>query len=558
MTKKKSNVPPPPFQAADATRLLYDMQTETARTLAMDPRNLRLIAQEIVATPTGTDPDTELCELMTMALDQARMAQENGQRFGKECLDGSMAMTRCYVRAGLPVPEDLAPDEYAIAAAAPLISPDDNAHPEAVFAPILDNLLSTAGDDPSLLHEAFAEVLPRIPTGARYMLCKLATANPDTRFEPLGCAWLLDPTEPVRDGAMEGLRDRLAAGRLSAQAVSRLKILRTWLADESLRQRVDLLLKDAIRSGLASNHKAQPSHRVIGYVSSPIDGAGAQSLAIALRKGRTRSLAVVLLKPEFGVKDAYVAPCAGAAEQRGIMQQITDPENEGHEGHVSSDYIQAVLAFALTDGLAHGATPAPGLVDVVDICAIAKLRPADGASTQILLDRYDPDNLISSLSPEEYDALVAASANWPATYPILGSWFEENDDIFAGLGAKATKAARKKAIWAWLETRRDFWSSVIARTALLLRDRDEPLARSFAVTAHALTQGHALQRIPVMSLITAQTLDAFLATHAGPKTGMLAGDHDMFMTLLMQDMAPAPQRPAAGKNIRKQTPKKPK
>lgn len=565
----RTSAPPP-----DTGHLFHEMQTEAARALAADPQNVQALAQEIASTPAGDEADEALCTLLTITLDQARMAQEGGQRSGKRCLDavshhlvdlsrkglvtvgGNIAITRCYVRAGLPVPAGLAPGEQAILRETSSFLPGDETSPEAAFAKISESLLNDIGDDPSILHQAFAEILPGIPPDARSLLCKVAAANPDTRFEQLACAWLLDMSEQVRSGALEGLTDRLAAGRLSPRALGRLAVLRSWIVDEPVRQRVDALIRNAIRSGISQDRDTPPSHRIVRCVSSPIDGAGAQSLAIGLQKGRARAIAMVLLKQGFGVKDAYVVPCANAAEQRGLLQQVSAL---GGKGDVSLDYIQAALGFALAEGRKNAVYPAPGLADVAEACALTSLRPTQDASVQAMLSAYDPENALASLDPEERETLVAASEDWPPSYPMIGHWFEDNDDIFDG--TDATSTAHAHALWTWLETRRDFWASIIARTALLLKDQGDPEAPSFAMTARAISQGDPLQRIPVMAAIVDQTLEARCADSFTMDEGMPDGVDEDIMALLMNLMAPPPQparRPSSSKPARKGARRKPK
>ncbi|NVN10606.1 hypothetical protein [Nguyenibacter vanlangensis] len=578
MTRKKSAVPPAPVPALDAGRFLHDIQAQMARSLLAEPEKIVALADDIASTANGGEPDEELCDLLTMALDEARMAQEGGQRAGKRCLDalsrhladmsrkgeitirGNMAITRCYVRANLAVP-DIAPGAQSVRQEASFLAGDEGRgdegrDPVAVFVDSLGDLVKNVDDDPSMLHHVFAETLPGIPPDARRMVCRIAAANPDPHFEPLGCAWLLDSSEPVRAGAAEGLGDRIAAGHLSASALGRLAMLRTWIVDEPHRRCVDGLIRQAIRSGVPSEPADVPRYRITGCVSSPVDGAGAQSLGIGLQRGRSRSIAVVLLKQGFGVKDAYAAPCDSVAEQRGILQQMAGP---GEEGRVSLDYVRTALRVALADGIRNGVYPAPGLIDVVDVCALSDLRPADDSSPAGLLGQYDAEERLRSLSADARDKLVAASGEWAAIYPVLGSWFEDSDDMFDAIGAGASAAARKKALWTWLETRRAFWSSIVMRTALLLQDRGDPMADSFAVTACEISGDRPLRRIPVMSAIADQTLEARSAAGAPAGDGMPLDFDEALMDFLMNAVAAAPaatRGPSRGRKTRSPAPRK--
>ncbi len=71
------------------------------------------------------------------------------------------------------------------------------------------------------VHAVFSEMLPTVPADARYALVRAAVSRPDDFYAELGCASLLDAAAEVRQGAADGLFDRLEAGRLSAQVRKR-------------------------------------------------------------------------------------------------------------------------------------------------------------------------------------------------------------------------------------------------------------------------------------------------------------------------------------------------
>lgn len=260
------------------------------------------------------------------------MARENGKQRGNlfiEALEaqlqdftgdrltaiGRLLVARTWVRVGLTAPDclALASDEARVE-----VNP---AEAEAMFDDLMRSITPETGVSISALHALFAELLPTLPPELSQALVRYAVAPPSEVSADLGCAWLLAASAPLAWGAVAGLSDRLAAGLLSAQVVTRLTILRRWLANADLRARLDDLIREAVRRGIVSGAPG-PEPKLRRIVTSLVDGSGAQSLAAAVRCGGTREVSVVLLKQGHGVKDAYVLPRSSATEQRAIPDTI--------------------------------------------------------------------------------------------------------------------------------------------------------------------------------------------------------------------------------------------
>ncbi|WP_135818295.1 hypothetical protein, partial [Paracoccus liaowanqingii] len=344
--------------------------------------------------------EERMSHLLGAALDEARISRENGQQQGKLFIDsleahlgmlvvtgsltfrGRLAVSGAWVRAGLTPPERLASREDAFNEV--IGDSQDPADFDSLIDSLVDPLIREDGGS-SALHAMFAEMLPIMPPGARQALVRVAVGRPPELFAELGCAWLLDTNAEIRTGAVEGLADRLASGQLSAEVLARLTILRSWLTDVMLRNRLDGLVRDAMRRGIASAI-SEPGRKLHRIVASLVDGSGAQSMAATVQTGSSRSVAVVLLKQGFGVKDAYVLPCASATEQRAIMARITD---EIETFDISSKYMAQAIGLALAEGLEADLAPVSGLVDVVQSCGLAGLRPLP-SSVEAILELADP------------------------------------------------------------------------------------------------------------------------------------------------------------------------
>ena len=236
------------------------------------------------------------------------------------------------------------------------------------------------------------------------------------------------------------------------------------------------------------------------------DGTGSQSIGVSLQRGSQRALAMLLLKQDFGVKDAYMIPCTSATEQRKILTSI---EAETSALPVPPGYLAQALELALADGLNHGLPPAAGLIAIADACGLTGLRP-QGRITGELLSALDPVGHLSALSPQARGKLINASEFWPDDHPLTGSWFEDSDACRTVLDTARAPRAMETALWNWLETRREWWARIMARSALLLQAIGHGDAPGFATTARSLLDGRALRKIPIMLEIHHQTIGAWL------------------------------------------------
>lgn len=509
-----------------STKVQAENLKQFGRALLEAPSEAAEVLAAMADISTAQAHDEHMSQLLSAALDEARMARENGQQQGTLFIDaleahlgrlvvtdgltfrGSLAVSGTWVRAGLTPPESLALRKDSFTEA--LEGGEDLANLDSLLDNLVGALLQEDGGN-SALHAMFAEMLPTMPPEARQTLVRLAVGRPPEVYAELGCAWLLDANAEVRSGAVEGLADRLAAERLSAKVLARLTILRSWLADAALRDRLDELVRGAMRKGVASA-VSEPARKLHRIVASLVDGSGAQSMAAAVQTGSSRSVAVVLLKQGFGVKDAYVLPCTSATEQRGIMATITE-EIEARD--VSSEYMAQAIGIALAEGLEAGLAPVPGLVDVAQCCGFAGLRPLP-ASVAGILGLADPESRIASLPVQARGRLITASQYWGDQYPMLASWFEDSDETVGRLESAKSGAALTRSMWSMLESRRAHWAAVIARNALLLSAAGTDGAEAFIAVAAALMDGRDLKKIPVMKFICDQSIIVWMERRDKP------------------------------------------
>ena len=465
------------------------------------------------------DPALEdLNDLLEATIGAARMARENRKARGDEFLAAlaeavdlaarrgtlatihRMLLARIWTHAGLEAPAALELTRGDL----PTDAPPEQADVDAMLGGLLDDLKRQTGDDAFAMHTALAETFPAMPSGMREHVVAFAVTRPDPLHARLGAYWLLDPEPALRQAAAAGFARR----QLTAETIATLTQLRSWMPEDAARAALDQALRTARRQG--DGHAApEPKSGTGAWAVESIlatlpDGGGAQSFGIALKSGRKRSAAMVLLKQGQGVKDAYVLPCRSAAEQKQLMAQLAEETG-------ALPVPQAALSEALAVALGERRPPAPGLIDVAALCGLTTLRPAPTA-TEDLIDRAPLD----ALTAQKRGRLVGESRDWWNRHAILQSWFEDSDAAQDLLSQPKSPRALESALWKWLETRRDWWARLIARGAATLSAAGHPDADSFTATAAALLDGRELKKIPVMEDIHEQTIEASLFDDLDP------------------------------------------
>lgn len=344
-----------------------------------------------------------------------------------------------------------------------------------------------------------------MPSEMREHIVTYSVARSNPIHADLACFWLLDPAPTIRFAAARAIAGRLARGDLPGSTLATLVVLRSWMPEDEARREVDLVLREAMRKGVAPEPEAGPWTLHAIRATLP-DGGGAQSIGIALQSGTRRKMAMLLLKQGQGVKDAYTIPCRSARDQKTIVDRMSE---EVGALSVTADYVRRALSIALADGLVQGRPPVPGLIEVARICGLADLRPEVRATPELIAGLVSTP-AVQALCPREQGALILASEGWWDRHEIVESWFEESDEAHAILDKARTARSGETALWKWLETRRDWWARILARAADVLETALEPDAASFAACATGLLDGRDLKKIPVMLDIHEQTIEAWI------------------------------------------------
>ena len=310
-----------------------------AHSLMAEPERALAVVAAIGHLEKPNDYDERLVLLLSSTLDEARMARENDKAMGATFISqlddgiqalkeqnaltdsGRLVLASCWVRAGLHAPDGLAgdfdmPDE---------MEGDLDLSNAPDIEPLIDKLLEEVSggqvDSISVLHAGVTELIATFPVPIRQAVVRYVVSRPKTVLGELGCALLLDDRAEIRQGAIDGLADRLAADTMTSDMIGRLTVMRSWIADDDTRTGIDSIVRNALRheTDRTTLKTAPKVHRAL---TSLVDGTGAQSMTIAIQRGGTRSIAVVLIKQGFGIKDAYLVPCSSAREQRRLIDMM--------------------------------------------------------------------------------------------------------------------------------------------------------------------------------------------------------------------------------------------
>ncbi|MEH7830579.1 hypothetical protein, partial [Gemmobacter denitrificans] len=251
--------------------------------------------------------DEDLLDLLGAGLDAARIARENSKARGQALIDTvagavdlargqgrltsvhSLIFAQLWARNGLSAPAALVlqPENVVPVFGPEAAGPASAAHGlEGLF----DDLIRQAEGAPLALHQALTESFPAMPPEMRDDVVAFSLGRSDPIHADLACYWLLDPVSRIRHAAAQGLADRLATGEVPGRVLASLVVLRSWMPEDAARAKVDALLREALRKGIAPSTD-QAAWTLHSIRASLPDGGGAQSIGIALQSGSQRKMA---------------------------------------------------------------------------------------------------------------------------------------------------------------------------------------------------------------------------------------------------------------------------
>jgi hypothetical protein len=251
----------------------------------------------------------------------------------------------------------------------------------------------------------------------------------------------------------------------------------------------------------------------IEYYATMIDGSGAQSILAVSRSGKKGLFGGVLLRHGTGVVDAWVDVDLSRSK---VNRLLKEAQMGGIFTRVDKGYVDAMIQHAIATGIEHNAVPPEPLLQVAEVAGSSEWKDRR-LDPKAEAERLFQELKLGELPPEGISALHEHGLRWMEDDPIIGSWFEDGPEIsklLAGLPRSDRKGMMERVMTQILPPERAVWGERFLLMALWAQASAEAKYRDrtadLAVVAYALLEDDPLEVIPVMNLIAAQTVRAYL------------------------------------------------
>jgi len=410
--------------------------------------------------------------------------------------------------AKVPIRPEMA---EALARAAADATPGEAPLPQDIPRELRRNLdeIGRSTDDPFMVVEGLAETGTLMPPELRAYLTHELGLSPHAVLREAVPLLLLDPEPAVRQAAAAVLEQVAGPETFSPVMLRRTLLVRNWVP-EAEREAIDRLVRKARVKGVACAQWAMAP--ALAIRSSMVDGSGAQSLILTTPTGRTGLFAGLLLKQNFGVRDAW---CNLSLPRREITRSLTETQQVMASLAVGRDYLDVVVQHHIARGLAVGHLPQTTIVKIAEATGAAdwKDRGLDVAA--------ETERLFAGLpTPTASPAAIASSLQrcgaWLAQDPIMQSWFEDDAEIRAlveGRPRPRQVVAVRRMLEDVLPARREAWAERLLLLTLWLRaDTGDAMPaqrwQDCVVLAHELLAGRLLAELPAMVTIAERSVFA--------------------------------------------------
>lgn len=409
------------------------------------------------------------------------------------------AVAGAFSRAKVPLGGDL---EEILERRFNSVPPGPSQAAQAELEERLDEIASSLGNNPFLVHEQLRELLGPLPPHAQPAIIGALPFMKHGALREAAAGWLLDRDDTVFRTVSESMLQAAGQGLVSANSIGRMIHIRTWIAEDR-RAAVDSIIRKARQTGAAPPAAARAlSHEII--ITAP-DGAGAQSIHIRLRQRKSGSFANILVKHGFGIREAWISPDMSQAEAEGFMDVIF-AETDAYE--VSLESLKTVIRHGLAITINSGGHIPFELVRILDTLGLDPVTPEflDAAK---LIGLIMSDAAMSGATDPALRKAIAASRHWPGRIRMFETWFADLSDaqisaIPAGSRASRERYVLKEAIG----PRRARWGELLAWSAFVIFEEDCGLACDMAMNAELMLGGKPLEDLPLAVWIAKATLAA--------------------------------------------------
>ena len=487
-----------------------------AEATALEEKGLEdMVEAFLSAQPEDVEdmPDTDAISDLAEALDEVRIDANGGDLEARQTLKAvgdriDTAARRNEIYPGILIllgrlfaSSNLDIGEAARASMSRMVSADVFHQPgEEAYRTLVQPLLMSLEGDAFAVHEEIRSMVAIFPPHYRAALVEALAIDANTRGRNSAVGFLIDPDETVALAAVRGLAASAALGALDADCRRRIDMIRDWLPRGS-REALDAAVP------AATSAVSRPSGELLKTIVSACDGSGAAALLAILKRGARYSIVAVLTKP-VGVADSFVLEDLPKSEVKALERRYTAsaPASE-----VSLASWARLVRLALGRNMARGAPPPFALVRALDAIGLASLAPEPATPRDII------EMALAGVADRESSAAIGHAHQSVADSDVSENWFEAGDAVDAIL--KPTNSIEEGAqalIESYLPSRRNFWASQCALSALALKESQASRGafwKDLALVGRELLRDVPMTDIPLMRQIADRSATAYFLQH---------------------------------------------
>jgi hypothetical protein len=460
--------------------------------------------------------------LLSRGLEEARWRQENQSVKADDLIEKARSvivaaaeerelsfvalatLIECFAEAKIDVGEGV---RHLMNATEP--SGAEGMSPEAMleqFSGALSHLAKELDNDAFQLHAQINDMLYAMSPKDKISMISILVTFDVAALREAVLGWLLDPDSRVANTVAGFLANAADSGHVSGVAANRLVLMRNWVPEDR-RSAIDAIVRVARQRGVKLPNS--PTLQVVDVLSTGCDGAGAQSHFVLMRQGHKHTLACLLFKHGFGIRDILIHYDISHDEADQLLTRVAT------ELHIMESSLEAVK-IALAHGLSVNSEtnePLPfGLVGFLESTGLGAVHP----------QRIDPDELIETLlaevaaadkNPEALKRALTNSKKWDREHGWLDSWFEDSDDASHQLrtGPLTRKELARRLLSNVVEKRRKRWGELLAWTAHAVHgDPESEDWVQLALVARELLGDRPIASIPLAGIIANSTAGVLL------------------------------------------------
>jgi hypothetical protein len=354
------------------------------------------------------------------------------------------------------------------------------------------------GGDVFAVIESLAKVTHAMPAATRVLFAEQMLVGADPVTREAAALLPLDPDADVRRTVAATLVAN--AGALTPTALRRLIALRNWIP-EAEQPTIDDAIRAARTSGVACAGWKQAT--AMDIRASGIDGSGATGFSMLSPARGKHCFSSILFRFGVGIIDAWSTEPLAKGRLRGMLREA----GEMMLRPVPRRYLDLVAQHYLAVGRERPAVPPLGLLQVAETIGAAEWRPA----------RLDWEAMLGALlaelpaalrEPARVERTIRDSVDWAAEDVVSNSWFEDDQEV-ADLVAKLPSSVKAVdyVLTTVVERRKLKWAERFLWMALWAKESGHGGRwRNYALLAHELVRGRAVDSIPLMRMIASNTL----------------------------------------------------